>query len=136
VQPDGRRARAAIVEEGQGTLANVFDVAARVSGVVDERLVFVFVVFEEDRAGGGFVGDRLAGDFDGVIGNGRLFLGGFGRLFSGFFRGLGFFFLREGSRKRNREYQGGGAEKTRPEMFVHSPNSPRVERKLKNVRAF
>jgi hypothetical protein len=52
-------------------------------------------IFEEQAADGGLVRNGLTGNFDGVVGDGGLFLGrgcgGFGRFFSR----LGVFFLRK-----------------------------------------
>src|SRR5713226_6631068 len=64
-------------------------------GGIDQRPRLVSFVFQQDGTGDGFVGNRLAGDFDGVLGDRGLFFGsrrgGLGGLF--FLDSLGFFFL-------------------------------------------
>ena len=82
VQPDGSRAGAAVVDEGDGALADVLDVAARVSGGIHQRGWLAFVVFQQCGGGGGFVGDGLAADVSGVVSGpgfffGRVGVGGF-----------------------------------------------------------
>ncbi len=83
VQPDGGGAGAAVVDEGDGALAEILHVAAGVGGGINQRGGFAFVVFQERGRGGGFVGDGLTVDVDGVVGGpgfflGRIGLGGFG----------------------------------------------------------
>ena len=75
MQPHGRGAGAAVVEERNGTRAQIFHVAARVRRGVQQSGGLAFFVFEQRRAGGGFVRNRLPADLDGVIGHGRFFLG-------------------------------------------------------------
>ena len=73
VQPDGRGAGTTVVDEGDGTLREIFDVAARVGGGIDQRGRLAFFVFQQGGGGGGFVGDGLTVDSDGVIGDPRFF---------------------------------------------------------------
>jgi hypothetical protein len=75
VQPNRRGAGAAVVQEGDGASAGVFDVAADVGGGVDDGGRFAFVVFEEHGLRDGLVGNALPSEFDGVVGNGRFFFG-------------------------------------------------------------
>jgi len=95
VQPHRSGAGAAVVDEGDGALRGVFGIGANVGSGIDQRLRLVFFVFQQDGTGDGFVGNRLAGDFDGVLGDRGLFFGsrrgGLSGLF--FLDSLGFFFL-------------------------------------------
>src|SRR5277367_3340210 len=75
VQPDGSGAGAAVVDEGDGALGEIFGVAARVGGGIDQRGGLAFFVFEESGGGGGFVGDGLVVDFNGVVAGPGFFLG-------------------------------------------------------------
>jgi hypothetical protein len=95
VQPDGGGAWAAVVDEGDGALKQIFRVGTGVSGVVDERGRLFFFVFEQDGGGGGFVGNGLRANFYGVIGYGSFHFGGRRRGLGGLFLfdGLGFFFV-------------------------------------------
>ena len=73
VQPDGRGAGTTVVDERDGTLREIFDVAASVGGGIDQSGRLAFFVFQQGGGGGGFVGDGLAVDADGVIGDPRFF---------------------------------------------------------------
>jgi len=68
VQPDGRRSGAAVVDEGDGTLAISFDIAAGVGNGEMPGGGFAFVVLDEGGGSGGLVGDGLGSDLDGVVG--------------------------------------------------------------------
>jgi hypothetical protein len=57
VQPDGCGTGAAVVDESDGTLREIFGVVARVSGGVDQRGGLALFVFEERGGRDGFVGD-------------------------------------------------------------------------------
>jgi hypothetical protein len=80
VQPDGRRSGAAVVDEGDGTLAHILDVAAGIGNGENAGGRFAFVVLDEGSGSGGLVGDGLGSDLDGVVGDGGLFFGLGGRL--------------------------------------------------------
>src|SRR5260370_34111205 len=69
------RPRPAVVNECDGALARILYVAARVSGVIDQRGWFVLFVLQENRRRSRLVGNRLAAKLDDVIGDGRFFLG-------------------------------------------------------------
>ena len=75
VQPHGGGAGAAVVEERDGARGEIFHVAARVGDGVEQAGCIALVVLEERGAGGGFVRNRLAADFYGVIGYRRFFFG-------------------------------------------------------------
>jgi len=84
VQPYGGRARTAVVNERDGALAQILNVAARVGGVIDQRSRFILSFFKRwlPRS---LCRDVLAADFDVVLSDGRFFFwwrsgGGFGGL--------------------------------------------------------
>ena len=75
VQPYGGRARAAVVDERDGALAEILHVAACVSGVIEQRSGFILFIFQENGCCGRFIGNVLAADLNAVIGDGRFFFG-------------------------------------------------------------
>jgi len=84
--PYGGRARTAVVNERDGALAQILNVAARVGGVCNRPAQSVHPFrFQENGCRGRFVGNVLAADFDVVLSDGRFFFwwrsgGGFGGL--------------------------------------------------------
>ena len=121
MQPHGGGARAAVVEEGDGTRGEIFYVAARVRNGVEEAGWIALVVLEKSGTGGGFVRNDLVADFYGVVGNGRFFLRGRGVALVwslGFWRACGAF----GRLRREARYLSPAQEKYRgknPETLFH-----------------
>src|SRR5882762_2061897 len=116
MQPYRGRARPAVVNEGDGALAEIFHVASRVGRVINQRGWFILFVPQENRSRRGLVGNRLTADLDAVIRDGRFFLG---RRSSGCFYGLiswfGIFVLR--ARTRGNRGHGQGQRQQHAQVF-------------------
>ncbi len=98
MQPDRRRARAAVVNEGDGALDLVLDVVAEIGGEVDVGAGAAVIGLEEERPGHGRIGERLAIDRDDV-----------GRHRDIFFRELGIFLGRRSRLRRLERARGHAA---------------------------
>src|SRR4029077_21019830 len=136
----------AVVNEGDGALAQVLHVAAGGGGGIEQRGWFVLFIFQEDRRRGRFVGNRLPADFDAVFGDRGFFLGGRSRSSFGWLLGrFDIFFLRVNRRAKcghgqSERQQGGqvfhtdhhssprnklvfrGSVKLRFYLFIRAPN--------------
>src|SRR5439155_15159353 len=87
--------RPAVVNEGDGALAQILLATSRIGGVIDQRGWFVLFVLQENRRRRGLVRNRLATDLDTVIRDGRFFLGWRSSdCFTGLISGLGISVLR------------------------------------------
>ena len=81
MQPDRGGTGAAVVYESDGAGGGVFQVGARVGGGKNQGGGIAFVVFEHGERGGGFVGNGLAAEVSGVVGDPGFFFGSVGGRF-------------------------------------------------------
>src|SRR2546427_6352492 len=134
MQPNRRRARAAVEAEGDGALAGIANVILGVGHVKNAGFGRAVCQFKKDRASSGGVLYFLAADFEGMLGRNAFFFRDGGLFFFlRFFRGLfrGFFRLRllllgrakiRCQKKRSATEQSNGISHTRKSPLVTVSN--------------
>ncbi len=121
VQPDARRARAAVVQERHWSIRGTLAIADCIGDVKHARVRLAFFVADDQRAGGGRVGDAATADRHAVLGGDGFLLWrgfGFGFRFGRRF-GIGFVVLGGNDRGQECERQKQHGERTQVHRSLH-----------------